>query len=133
MKYQTKLLIVAALQLSYATAEDIQDFIGSRGDVRSYEEHDLAVLLDTPGGLLVALPTDYVVETESGELAVYKEHDFINRFESAEDLVDTGAALAEALKEVKVAQAEVVALVKRAEDAEKLAEALKKQLAAKTA
>ncbi len=126
MKFQTKLVIVAAMQLSYATAEDMQSFIGTRGDVRPYEGQDLAVLLDTPNGLLVAQPSDYVVESEDGSLTVCKEHEFINRFQAADDVVDTGAALAEALAQVKAAE-------ERADKAEKLADGLKKQLEAKPA
>jgi hypothetical protein len=126
MKYQTKLAIITALMLSYDTAEAMQEFIGNNGDVRSYEEHDLAVLLDTPNGLLVAKPGEYVVKSEDGGFSVYSEHDFINRFESSSEAVDTGAVLAEALAQVKAAE-------ERADKAEKLADALKKQLDAKAA
>jgi hypothetical protein len=140
MKYQTKLVFVAALALSYDTAEAMQTFIGTNGDVRAYEEHDLAVLLDTPDGLLVAKPTDYVVKSEDGTFSVHSEHSFINRFEAAGEFVDIGAALTDALQQAKIADGKVDELAKalsavttRAENAEKLAEALKKQLDAKPA
>jgi hypothetical protein len=124
MKYQTKLVFVAALALSYDTAEAMQTFIGTNGDVRAYEEHDLAVLLDTPDGLLVAKPTDYVVKSEDGTFSVHSEHSFINRFEAAGESVDTGAVLTEALAQVKAAE-------ERAAKAEKLADSLNKQLNAR--
>lgn len=126
MKFTTLAIMISAIQLTEANGAEVQEFLGTNGDVRSYGELEVAAVIDNPRGILVAKPSDYIIRASETDVYPMSEHEFINKYQPAEDVVDTGAALNEALAQVKAA-------TKRAEDAEKLVEALKKQLAAKTA
>ena len=126
MQYQTRLATIIAIQLTMDNGPEVQEFLGTNGDVRPYNDLKVAAVIDNPRGLLVAQPGDYIIRQDENDVYPCPEHVFISKYQPADDVVDTGAALTEALEQVKAA-------TKRAEDAEKLAEALKKQLAAKTA
>lgn len=126
MKFTTLAVLIQAIQLTLDNGAEVQEFLGTNGDVREFGELEVAAVIDNPRGILVAKPTDYIIRASETDVYPMPEHEFINKYQPAGDVVDTGAALTEALEQVKAA-------TKRAEDAEKLAEALKKQLAAKPA
>jgi hypothetical protein len=126
MKYQTKLAFVTAIQLTADNAAEVQEFLGTNGDVRAYEQLEVAAVIDNPSGLLVAKPSDYIIRQDANDVYPCPEHVFINKYELAGESVDTGAVLTEVLAQAKAAE-------ERADKAEKLAEALKKQLDAKPA
>lgn len=126
MQYQTRLATIIAIQLTEDNGAEVQEFLGTNGDVRAYNDLEVAAVIDNPRGLVVAQPGDYIIRQDATDVYPCPEHVFINKYQPVDDVVDTGAALTEALEQVKAA-------TKRAEDAEKLVEALKKQLATKTA
>lgn len=126
MKFTTLAVMIQAIQLMHDNGIEVQEFLGVNGDVREFGELPVAAVIDNPRGILVAKPTDYIIRASETDVYFMSEHEFINKYQPADDVVDVGAALTEALEQVKAA-------TKRAEDAEKLAEALKKQIAAKTA
>lgn len=59
-KFTTIVSEVEAFKLSEDTKEALQKFMGGKGDVRPYLEHQVAVVVETSNGVKVALPGDYV-------------------------------------------------------------------------
>lgn len=136
MKYQTRLAFVSAIQLLEDNGAEVQAFLGTNGDVRAYENLPIAAVIDNPSGLLVAKPGDYIIRQDENDVYPCPEHVFINKYQPAEDAVDTSAVLVEALEQAKAAETRATAAEKRVAEltqtqvtAVKLAEDAKKQIA----
>lgn len=135
MKYQTRLAFVTAIQLLEDNGHEVQEFLRTNGDVRPYENLPLAAVIDNPSGLLVAKPGDYIIRQDENDVYPCPEHVFLNKYQLAEDAVDTGAALSEALAQAKAAESRALAAEKRVTEltetqvtAVKLADDAKKQI-----
>lgn len=81
-KYSTKVSFVEGFQLSEATKNAVQKLMGEKGDIRPYLKHELAAVVETPNGVKVALPGDYVY-SKDGQLFIAKAEDFEAVYELA--------------------------------------------------
>ncbi len=137
MKFKTRLAIITAIQFTGDNVEEVQAFIGTNGDVRPYNELEMAVLLDNPAGLVVGKPGDYIIRQDEKDVYPCPEHVFINKYQPADEDSESevlAKSLDEAVKANDEAKAEIAKLTaanKTAGDQIKQlneqAEALKKQ------
>jgi hypothetical protein len=64
-RYSTIVSYVEALQVSEENKDALQKLMNGKGDVRPYLQHEIAAVVETPAGVKVATPGDYVYK--SGE------------------------------------------------------------------